>query len=317
MTVAPEKRHAKRFRGIRLPVGAEKLLSLFLVCSDAMVMNAVFIWVFSFWLGDLHDANQMYLNAYFQVRWWLFGLYFSFAMLAGIFNIRELKAASDIFSHTTNSLLASFLAFNFLAFFSRTMASQAHAFPRPILLLATGFCIAAAFVLRVVVATVFRPHPVIKRAIIIGDEAEGRRIIKHFHRRGGVRFRIVHIMKSDSIDELASEVIFRYAHEIFVTDPSLNLDKFWAQIFYNRKEEPHEFRVRICSDLRKASATVGLQSLEDFPLLTVQSQPLSVLQRFCKRLFDIVFAIFALIIASPAMLAATLLVRFDSPGPIF
>jgi exopolysaccharide biosynthesis polyprenyl glycosylphosphotransferase len=183
--------------------------------------------------------------------------------------------------------------------------------------MATGCCVIVAVVLRALVSTIFRPHPLLRRAIIIGDEVEARRIIKHFHRRGGVRFRIVHTMKADEIDELASEVIFRHAHEVFVTDPTLDLDKFWAQVFYLRKEEPHAFKVRISADYRKTSGTVALQSLEDFPLITLHSHPLTQFQRICKRCFDISFSLFALLISSPIMLLTALLVRLDSPGPIF
>lgn len=305
-----------RAYGIRLPHGAEKLVFILLVIGDALLMNAVFISVFSIWLHDV-SQNDQYFNSYLQVKWWLFGLYFLFGLMTGIFNIRRLTAASDIFSYTTNTLLASFISFNLLTFFSRTLAAHSHYFPRPIFLLATGVCIVAGFALRALVSTVFRPHPLLIRAIIIGDEAEGRRIIKHFHRRGGVRYVIVHTMKSDELADLASEVVFRHAHEVFVTDPSLDLDSFWARIYYNRKEEPHDFKVRIVVDTKKAAGSAGLLSLEDYPLVTICSQPLTRFQRLCKRAFDIVFSLFALIVSSPVMIAAAVMVRIDSPGPVF
>lgn len=305
-----------RMRGIRLPHGAEKLITAFLLVFDALILNAVFVTTFTLWLRETPQIG-LYLNSYFQIKWWLFGLYAFFGFLTGIFDIRKLNAASDIFSHTTNALLASFISFNLLAFFSRTLASHAHTFPRPIFLLATAVCVVSAFSLRALVAIMFRPHPLLLRAIIIGDEAEGRRIIKHFHRRGGVRFRIVHTMPASQQHDLASEVVFRHAHEVFVTDPAINLDNFWAQIYYNRKEEPHYFKIRISVDSRKASGTVGLQSLEDFPLITIASQPLTKIQRICKRAFDISFSIFALLLTLPAMLTAAILVRLDSPGPVF
>ncbi len=279
-------------------------------------MNAAFIAVFSIWFRNTQPAD-LYVNAYMQIRWYLFSLFFIFGALAGIFSIRKMNSPSDIFSNTTNVLLASFVSFNLIAFFSRSMATQAHSFPRPVFLLATIVCIFIAVALRIILNTLFKPHPIIRRAVIIGNEAEGRRIIKHFHRRGGVRFRIVQIMKSDDIDKLAAEVVFKHAHEIFVTDSNINLDKFWAQIFYNRKEEPHEFKVRISSDPRKAAGALGLQSLEDFPLLTVSSHPLTRFQRVTKRGFDILFSLFALAITFPAMALTAALVRLDSPGPTF
>ncbi|GAB4277052.1 MAG: sugar transferase [Candidatus Rifleibacteriota bacterium] len=316
MNPGDSKSRSSRKRQIRLPRNAEKLLFLVFIVVDLLLMNAVFIGVFDLWF--MGKSNQkMYLDAYLHVRYWLMALYLIFGFLTGIFNIRNLKAASDIFSYTTNALLASFLSFNLLAFLSRSMASQAHTFPRPVFLLATGICIFVVFFFRIIIARLFKPHPLIKRTIIIGDANEGRRIIKHFHKRGGVRLKLVSVMDSSQISELASEVIFRHAHEVFVTDPSLNLDLFWAQIFYMRKEEPHDFKVRITCDTGKTAGSILLKSLEDFPLITIGSHPLELHQRIVKRAFDICFSLFALLISSPVMVLAAILVRLDSKGPIF
>lgn len=301
---------------IRLPRGAEKLLLFFLMLIDLLLMNVVFIGVFEVWFLDQPNPG-VYIDAYLQVRWWLAGLYLFFGTLLGVFNIRNLNAASDIFSHSTNALLASFVSFNLLAFLSRTMAAQAHTFPRPVFLLATGFSIAVVFFVRILTVRLFKPHPLIRRAIIIGNEPEGRRIIKHFHKRGGVRLKLVQVLQSQQINELAAEVVFRHAHEVFVTDPEINLDQFWAQIFYQRKEEPHDFKVRITCDPRKTAGSIGLRSLEDFPLITIGSHPLGFLQRLIKRAFDLGFSLFALAVSSPVMILAALMIRFDSPGPIF
>ncbi len=306
----------KKRKQIRLPHGAENLLFLFLIFIDLILMNAVFIGIFEIWFID-QPNREVYVDAYFQVRWWLTGLYLLFGALTGIFNIRELKAASDIFSHATNTLLASFLGFNLLAFLSRTMATQAHTFPRPVFLLATGFSIMVVFAVRILIVRIFKPHPLIRRTIIIGNESEGRRIINHFHKRGGVRLKLVQTLKSGQISELAAETVFRHAHEVFVTDPDISLDLFWAQIFYHRKEEPHDFKVRIICDPRKTAGSVGLRSLEDFPLITIGSQPLPPLQRLIKRSFDLIFALFAMAVSSPIMILSAILIRFDSPGPIF
>jgi exopolysaccharide biosynthesis polyprenyl glycosylphosphotransferase len=104
---------------------------------------------------------------------------------------------------------------------------------------------------------------------------------------------------------------------VLVTDPNINLDKFWAQIFYQRKEEPHYFKVRIICDPRKTSGSIGLRSLEDFPLITIDSHPLSNLQRILKRTFDIGFSLFALLITSPILLLTAILIKLDSRGPVF
>lgn len=305
----------KRF-SFRLPQGAEGILSLLLFFCDMFLLDFIFRKTFEIWLSNSGPVDP-YITSYNQVKWYLFAFYIFFGCISGLFNLRSLKAASDIVFHTTSSLLCTFIVFNLVGFMSRSFAALSHNFPRPIMLIATAICIIAVFLVRIIVSRIFRPHPNLVKAIIVGDPAEGKRIINHFHRRGGVRFRIVRSMKSSEIDELASEVIFKHVHEIFVTDTNINLDKFWAQIYYQRKEEPHKFNVRISVDPSKTAASIGLRSLEDFPLITICSHPLTETQKFLKRSFDILFSIFAIIITSPVMLLTAFLVKIDSPGPIF
>lgn len=299
-----------------MPRSAEKILSAMLFVFDSLVMHGVFIGVFYIWLGGL-ESQELYYESYVQVRYYLLALYVFLGLYGGIFNVRRLSTASESLFCSSQTLLLSFISFNLITFLSRSMAAVAHTFPRPIFLLATVFNILAVFLIRAIILPLFRPEAVMKRAVIIGDEAEARRIIRHFHRRGGVRFRIVKVLKSEQLDELASEVVFRHAHEVFVTDSDISLDGFWAQIYYGRREEPHSFKVRIAIDPRKAMGNVGLQSLEDFPLLTISSLPLTKFQRFYKRLFDICFSVFAIIISFPAMIVTAVLMRIDSPGSLF
>lgn len=305
----------KRF-SFRLPQGAEWMLSLLFLICDMFLLNFVFKETFRIWLADSYPLDP-YITSYNQVKWYLFAFYIFFGFITGLFSLRALKAASDIVFHTTSSLLSTFVVFNLVGFMSRSFATLSHNFPRPIMLIATSISIVVIFLLRIFVSRIVKPHPNLVKAIIIGDPSEGKRIINHFHRRGGVRFRIVRSMKSSEIDELASEVIFKHVHEVFVTDPGINLDKFWAQIYYHRKEEPHKFNVRISVDPSKTVASIGLRSLEDFPLITICSQPLTPIQKFLKRTFDVLFSIFAIIITSPVMLLTAILVKIDSPGPVF
>ena len=123
---------------------------------------------------------------------------------------------------------------------SRSFAELSHNFPRPVMLLATGASIITIFIFRIIISRIFRPHPQLVKAIIVGDPAEGKRIIKHFHRRGGVRFRIVRSMKSEEIDELASEVVFKHVAEVFVTDEvakDISMHAAAMKPLYVKKEE--------------------------------------------------------------------------------
>jgi exopolysaccharide biosynthesis polyprenyl glycosylphosphotransferase len=301
---------------VRVPLSAEWLFTLTLVFFDAVLLDAVFQGVFRFWLGS-QVQQPVYLESYIQVRGWLFLLFLAFGTVFDLFRIRAMRAVSDIFSHSAATLLSTFVGFNLLVFFWRPLAVLTHTFPRPIVLISVAFSIVALFFLRVFLGYFFRSHPLLRRVIIIGDEQEGRRILRHFHRRGGVRYRLLSCMRADQIDELAATVFFHHVHEVLVTDPSITLESFWAAVYYQRKEEPHEFLVRISYDPRMATGTVGLASIEDLPLHTVSSLPLTPVQRWLKRGFDIAFSLFALLIVSPLMVTAAILGQIGSPGPVF
>lgn len=305
-----------KIKGIRLPNGAEAILALALAICDALLLNLVFTELFTLWLRNTPQI-EIYLASFHQVRWYLLGIYILFSLFTGAFAIRKLSTAADSFTCVLRSLLLTFFTFYMLAFFSRELATYAYTFPRPVFLLSAAGSLLVAFLLRVVVSAVFKPYPRLVRAIIIGDISEGRRIIKHIHRRGGVRYRLVKTMKKEEVDELAAETLLKHVHEIFVTDTSINLDGFWSQIYYSRKACPHYFEVKIPVDTKKASVGAGLFSLEDYPLISIPSLPLSKLQLFFKRLFDVVFSILSLILLAPVMLVVAVLVKLDSPGPIF
>lgn len=301
----------------RVTQSAEWLFGVFLAFADAVVLNTVFINIFSFWLHDQGPLLSVYLTPYFQVRPWLFLLYLLFGLAFGLFYIRSLRGAADTLSHASGTLLSTFVAFNLLISLWRPLALLVYHFPRPIILLSTGFGIAGVFLLRVLLMRFFIPEPQLVRAVIVGDEEEGKRILKHFHHRGGIRCRLMGVFSTDQWKEVAETVVFHHVSEVIVTDPKAPLEFFWAQIFHKRRVEPHPFRVRVVFDPGAAGSRVGLASLEDLPLQTIPALPITGLHRLLKRGFDIGFALFAILISSPVMILAALLVRFDSPGPTF
>ncbi len=309
------RRSRWRFK-LRISQSAEWLVSGFLIALDAILINLIFLGVFELWLSSIPE-KKLYVAAYLDVRVLLFTIFLIFGFIFDMFRLRALKAVSDIFSHTVATLLSTFLTFNLLVFLYRPLAMQSHSFPRPIILLSTGLSILVTFFLRILVSRVFKTEPILLRAFIIGNEHEGRRILKHFHRRGGCRFKLLGIYPPEKIDEVATKVIFRHIHEVIITDPATPLDGFWASIFFHRKEEPHPFRVRVAYNPSSSMGNIDISSLEDFPMTTINSLPISRSGRGVKRTFDILFSLFALLITSPVMAFTAFVIKLDSPGPIF
>lgn len=75
--------------------------------------------------------------------------------------------------------------------------------------------------------------------------------------------------------------------------------------------------VKIIPDiLRYTRFTAGIEVIGDTPVINVHESPLSGLNTFFKRLFDVSGAIIALVVFAPIMLLISLLVPLSSPGPI-
>jgi exopolysaccharide biosynthesis polyprenyl glycosylphosphotransferase len=85
----------------------------------------------------------------------------------------------------------------------------------------------------------------------------------------------------------------------------------------NELRAHEQLRIHVIPDTYDIlSGQVRLQSYGT-PLVEIQHELMSVGQRLAKRIFDLLFALFAMVLLSPIMLLCALMVLFSSPGPIF
>jgi Undecaprenyl-phosphate glucose phosphotransferase len=61
----------------------------------------------------------------------------------------------------------------------------------------------------------------------------------------------------------------------------------------------------------------GVEEFGGLPLLSLQGDPFGGWNSVAKRVFDVAFASFALLLATPVMLVCALLLRFTQKGPVF
>jgi len=67
----------------------------------------------------------------------------------------------------------------------------------------------------------------------------------------------------------------------------------------------------------QACGKIMLENLRPSWLVFSQGFPISALLRFLKRFADILLSVLGLIFAAPLMMVVTILIKIDSPGPIF
>ena len=118
----------------------------------------------------------------------------------------------------------------------------------------------------------------------------------------------------------------------YLFDGRKNIEKYTngadALIFYNLSEEKSAKLMRFCIMRRLRYylfPTIGdilLRTSEtmflfDTPLFIARNEGLSLRQRFCKRMFDIIFSLLLIIAASPVMFIIALLVRSDGGPAIY
>ena len=67
--------------------------------------------------------------------------------------------------------------------------------------------------------------------------------------------------------------------------------------------------------LEQRPRKLTIKSIGALPLISIHEEPIPHFGLLIKRVFDIVLSLLAILICSPLMLAAALLIRLDSPGP--
>jgi exopolysaccharide biosynthesis polyprenyl glycosylphosphotransferase len=82
--------------------------------------------------------------------------------------------------------------------------------------------------------------------------------------------------------------------------------------------EREKVGIRVFPDVFQIMASeVGIDDLGGLPLLTIRDVALQGWRLTLKRGMDVIFSAIALVLISPFLLLAALLVKLDSPGPVF
>jgi len=82
--------------------------------------------------------------------------------------------------------------------------------------------------------------------------------------------------------------------------------------------EREKTRIRVFPDVFQIIASeIGIDDLNGLPLLTVRDVALRGWRLTVKRGLDVVISVIALILLSPFMLLTALVIKLDSPGPVF
>ncbi|HEU5317991.1 MAG TPA: undecaprenyl-phosphate glucose phosphotransferase [Chloroflexota bacterium] len=175
-----------------------------------------------------------------------------------------------------------------------------------------------------------RTGQAVRTALVIGAGAAGQRVADHFTNAPQLGFRVVGFLDDDlprgtrvagtapvlgKVGDLDAALAASQPHELILADPTLN-DQELLEIVNRCEGQP--VAVRVYPDLFQMLVTeASLDNWRGLQLLGLRTAELDAWQRTVKRLFDVVFSAALLVATAPLLLLIALLVRLDSPGPVF
>ena len=175
-----------------------------------------------------------------------------------------------------------------------------------------------------------RTGRVVRTALVVGAGAAGQRVAQHFQSTPQLGFRVAGFLDDDlpagttvggvapvigKVGELDAALARCRPHELILADPTLN-DHELLEIVNRCEGQP--VTVRVYPDLFQMLVTeASLDNVRGLQLLGLRTAELEAWQRTVKRVFDVLFSSAVLVVAAPLMLLIALLVKMDSPGPVF
>jgi exopolysaccharide biosynthesis polyprenyl glycosylphosphotransferase len=305
------------------------------VLSDIVAIEAAFL--LSYWirfyspLADLIPVTQGYppLGAYIYgslvvIPTWLF--LFNRRIL---YSTRRTVAISDEFFAIVRVVTIGMLVVMSAAFFYRAFSYSRIVFAIlwaiSIILIAFG-----RFVVLGYEKHRYRKGLGLRLAVIIGSNDTANRIQENLLRRHELGYQVVGYFadsESGAQTPLASTVYLGALGEAASFIKREQIEHVLIALTYKEHPQMYEI-VEACEGLNVEfmmvpdllelmTSRVRIQELAGIPFLKIKEIPLTTWSRITKRAFDFAFSLMLLLIASPLLLATSILTKISSRGPVF
>jgi exopolysaccharide biosynthesis polyprenyl glycosylphosphotransferase len=256
-----------------------------------------------------------------------FPTYFQYALIVSLFWV-ILFAFTGLYVTKSNRRLSNELGkiiigcslglvlVTFAIFLQRELFSS-----RFIILAAWGFSILCVFIGRVFIAWLQRQF--LKKGlgsiklIIIGNDLNTKIVIEELQKNPSHGYRVVKNY-ADFSPAVQNKILHLHdthvLDEIVVTDTSVDKETMLSIIDFT---EEYHLGFRYAADLFNAKATnTSVEPIAGIPLIELKKSSLEGWGRIAKRTFDVLVALFFIILFSPVMVIAALAVKLTSEGPV-
>ena len=200
------------------------------------------------------------------------------------------------------------------------------AYSRWVMLLATGFSLVWLFLGRLVLSrfrqAVQAQGVGVSRVALVGYDERGEKIINALNAKPNSGYELIGIIDANgeinrvphlgnSRDVLELVQVHRL-DMLFLTSPTVSNDAI-LQIMHACEGVP--VQINVLPELSEfISGGTAVTFFDGIPILQLRETPMQGVSGIIKRLIDIIFSLFALIVLSPLMLIIAATIRLTSPG---
>lgn len=172
-----------------------------------------------------------------------------------------------------------------------------------------------------------------ERVLIVGTGEVGRMVLQKFQQTPGLGYHVIGFIEAAATDAqpVAAKVMNLPVLGAIRDLPKVIAEQDVSEVIIGLPEASHEELVGIVSQCEREKVSirvfpdvfqimaseVTISDLAGLPLLTIRDVALRGWKLTLKRIVDLMFSSAFLTAASPLMMLTAILVKLDSPGPVF
>lgn len=260
---------------------------------------------------DLNFTN------YFQAVLLVAFLWIVIFALAGLYSI---KSARKLVKEIYTVILAcstGFMLIVLLIFIRRELFDSRFIVLAGLVLAIVYISVSRALV-RAIQRYLFKSGIGVHKVVLVGSSKATEVLVQQFSQNRNSGYEVIKRLRDFSLDtaqELVEFMKHKEVDEIIQSDP--NLSKAERLRMFDFADE-HHLSFKYAADLLGAKVLkTEVQEIAGIPIVEVKKTPLDGWGRIVKRFFDIMGAVFLIIVLSPVLLSIALAIKIDSRGPVF
>ncbi|HMQ04700.1 MAG TPA: sugar transferase [Pyrinomonadaceae bacterium] len=169
--------------------------------------------------------------------------------------------------------------------------------------------------------------------LVVGTNDEALQTIRELKDRPDLGYRVVGVVEGNgatadplfeeeagapiagNVGDLAGLIRDLEIQEVVITDNSIPRERLFEAMMQIGRGRRVEFRFAP-SLFSLLPQKTSVEQIGVLPMVTLFREPLSEVQRFVKRLSDIVVSLSAIVVLAPVWLVVVILIKLDSKGPV-